>query len=136
MKIKKWKSIDHTQEKKSIKTAPEGISCCGAVETDLTSIYEDANSNPGLAQWIGIWCCCELWCRSQMRLGFCIALAMTQTGSCSSNSTPGLGAFICCRFSPKKQKTKKMEKNPGLVAQTLYLLDKEVKSDSINMFKK
>ena len=23
-----------------------------------------------------IWCCCELWCRLQMRLGSCVAVAV------------------------------------------------------------
>ena len=26
--------------------------CCGAVETNLTSIHEDTSSTPGLAQWV------------------------------------------------------------------------------------
>ena len=39
-----------------------------------------------------------------MQLGSCIAVAMVQAGSCSSNSTPSLGSFICCKCSHKKEK--------------------------------
>ena len=33
-------------------------------------------------------CCHVLWCRAQMWLGFCIAVAVAQAGSLSSNVTP------------------------------------------------
>ena len=46
----------------------------GSVETNLTSICEDAGSIPGLSQW----CCCELWCRSQTRCGSRVAVAVAQ----------------------------------------------------------
>ena len=38
-----------------------GSSHCGAAETNPTSIYEDADLIPGLAQWAGIRCYPELW---------------------------------------------------------------------------
>ena len=43
--------------------------------------------------------------RSQRWLGSGVAVAVVQAGSCSSDSTPGLGMSICCRCVPlKKQK--------------------------------
>ena len=43
--------------------------------------------------------CPELWCRSQMWLGSGVAVAVA--GSCSSDSTPGLGTSICWECGPK-----------------------------------
>ena len=57
-----------------------------------------------------IWCCCELWCRSQTRLRSCVAVAVAQAGRCSSDLTPRLGTSICHRCSPEKQKSKKPQK--------------------------
>ena len=59
---------------------------------------------------LGIWCCHELWFSSQMRLGSCIAVAVAQAGSCSSNSTPSLGTSICHQCSPKTKTKKKKKK--------------------------
>ena len=53
---------------------------------------------------LGIWHCCELWCRSQMGLGSCIAVAVVLASSCSSDSIHSLGTSICCRCGPKKKK--------------------------------
>ena len=61
----------------------------------------------------GTWCCHELWCRSQTRLGSRVAVAMVQAGSCSSNSTPSLGTSMCLKCSPKKEKKKKKEEFPS-----------------------
>ena len=55
-----------------------------------------------------IWRCRELWCRLQMRLGSCIAVAVVSAGSCSSNWTPSLGTSICRGSAPPK-------KNPTLM---------------------
>ena len=41
-----------------------------------TIIPEDAVCIPGLAQWLRTWYCHELWCRSQMQFGACIAVAV------------------------------------------------------------
>ena len=38
--------------------------------------HEVVGSIPGLAQWLRIWRCRELWCRSQVRLGSGVALAV------------------------------------------------------------
>ena len=52
--------------------------------------------------------CHELWCRSQMQLGSCIAVAEVQASGYSFNSTPSLGTSICLGCGPKKQKKKKL----------------------------
>ena len=52
-----------------------------------------------------IWCCCELWCRSQTQLESGIALAVVLSGSHSSKLAPTLGTSICHRCSPKKRTT-------------------------------
>ena len=59
-----------------------------------------------------MWCCCELWCRSQIRLGFYVAVAVVRAGSYSSDLTPSLGlllGFHMLESSPKKQKNKKLK---------------------------
>ena len=47
-----------------------GSSCCGSAETNLTSISKGLVSMPGLAQWLSIQHCRELW------LGFGFAVAV------------------------------------------------------------
>ena len=52
----------------------------------------------------------DLWCRSKMRLGSDVAMAVVQTGTCSSDSTPSLGTSICRGCGPKKTKRPKNPK--------------------------
>ena len=78
-----------------------GSSHCGAMETNPTSIHEDAGLIPGFTQWSGIWHWRELWCRLQTCLRPHIAVAVA--GRCSSDSTPSLRTSICYGCSPKKQ---------------------------------
>ena len=54
-----------------------------------------------------IWHCRELWRRSQVWVWSCVAMAVAQAGSYSSNWTPSLGVSICCSCGPKKQRKKK-----------------------------
>ena len=56
---------------------------------------------------LGIWLCCELWCRSQMQLKSCIAVAVALASTCSSDSTPSLGTSICHKCGLKKRKKKR-----------------------------
>ena len=53
-----------------------------------------------------IQCCCELWCRSQMRLGSAIAVVVAYASSCSSDLTTRLGTSICRKCGTKKKKKK------------------------------
>ena len=84
----------------------DGSSCCGAVETNLTSIHEDVVRSLALLGGTGIWHCREMWGRSKMWLGFHVAVAVAQAGSCSSDSTPSPGTSIGCRYGSKEKKKK------------------------------
>ena len=54
--------------------------------------------------------CCELWCRSQMRLGSSVAVTVAVASSYGSDLTPSLGTFICLGCGPKNQTKPKQNK--------------------------
>ena len=56
-----------------------------------------------LLSGLGIQCCCELWCRLQMRLRSHVAVSVVQAGCYSFNLTPSLGTSICCSVALKSK---------------------------------
>ena len=64
-----------------------------------------------LALLSGIQHCCELWWRSQMWLGSCVAVAVAAASSFNSNLTPSLGTSICPENDPKNKQTNKQKPN-------------------------
>ena len=67
---------------------------------NLTSISEDVGSIPGPLSGLKIQRC------QVTRLGSCVAVAVAETGSCGSDSTPSLGTYLCRGCGPKKKKKK------------------------------
>ena len=66
-----------------------------------------------LLRGLRIWCCRELWCGLQTRLGSCVAVALVQAGSYNSDWTPYLGTSMCCRSGSRKGKKTKRKKKKG-----------------------
>ena len=85
------------------------------METNATSIHEDAGFIPGLISGLRVQCCHDLWLRVH------VAVAMVQDGSCSSDSLPRLGTSICSGRSPKKQKQPAKKQTSSLIS---YLIQK------------
>ena len=81
----------------------EGVPVLAQRFTNPTNIHENVSLIPGLAQWSRIRCSQELQCRSQTRLGSCLAVTMAQVGSRSSDSTPSPGNSTCCRYGLKSK---------------------------------
>ena len=85
------------------------------LRTLLVSLRIQVQSQASLSG-LRIWRCLKLQRGSQMRLGSCVAVAVVQAGSCSSDSTPSLGTSICHQCGPrKKNKTKKLSSSNLLV---------------------
>ena len=61
-----------------------------------------------LLSGLRIWCCHELWWRSQTRFGSGVAVALAQASSCSSDSTPSLERL--CTVGADLNKTKQNKK--------------------------
>ena len=70
--------------------------------TNRTGIHKDASLTLASISGLRIRCCHELWCRSQVWLGSCLAVA--EAGSYGCNLAPSLGTSICRKCGPKKKK--------------------------------
>ena len=70
-------------------------------QTQLASMRTQVQSLASLSG-LRIWRCHEVQCRSQMWLRSCVAMAVVQAGSWSSDLTPRLGTSICGGCGPKK----------------------------------
>jgi len=84
---------------------------------------------PSLASLSGlrIRLCCDLWCRSQSRLGsrVAVAVAVAEAGGYSSDWTPSLGTSMCCRCGPQKTKRKSVVERP--TKNCIYIYTAEIR---------
>ena len=99
--------ISHKEKKN--KTDNTGVPVVAQWLTNPTSIHETRVQS---LSKLRIWHCHELWCRSQMQLGYCIAMAVAVAvvGGYSSDSTPSLGTSLCLSCGPKETKRQKDKK--------------------------
>ena len=94
--------LEKTKMWDSKKSSGFGVAVVAQWVKNPTSIHEDMDSIPGLAQWVKDPACGELQCRLQTRLRSSTAVAVVQADSYSSDSNPSMGTSMCCRYSPKK----------------------------------
>ena len=87
------------------KTWDIGVSFVARRLMNSTRIHEDVGSISGLAKWLRIWPCCELWGGLQTRLRSRVAVAVVEAGGGSSDWTPSMGTSTCCGCGPKKTTT-------------------------------
>ena len=93
---------------------------------NLTSSHEVVGSIPGLDQWVRIWCCCELQCRSRCGLDpellwlWCRLVATAPIRPQPWEPPYALGAALekvkrRKKKKKKKKKEKKLDQMPHLV---------------------
>ena len=73
-KKEKRKKKDHDTRLK--KSRVLGVPNVAQQLTNPVSTHEEVGLTPGLASRLRTWRYCELWCRSQMQLRSCIAVAV------------------------------------------------------------
>ena len=87
-----------------------------------------------LLSGLRIWCCYELWCRCRHSSYPKLLWPWCRPAAASSDSTPSLGASICCGCDPKKTKKKK-EKESMVHIQThqyRHISTKKIRQETAN----
>ena len=97
------------------RTHSPGSSPCSSVETNL---HEDVHLVPGLAQWGGDGHCHELWCRSQMRLGSHVVVAVYRLAAIALIRTLAQELSYATGMALLKQTNKQTKKHTAQHAQT------------------